>query len=478
MLPRVAIRVDGDNSMGLGHLTRCIALACMLRNDFRLLFICKALPEKINDEITDLGFGIQKITEEVGFFEAIDSKDIVVLDHYNLDSDFQKRIKDFGCKLVCIDDLHDKPFLADLIINHAPHIFASSYEAKTYTQFALGLEYVLLRPVFLKRSLTQKIISECRIAFVCFGGSDNKNLTKVAVDILVLDKRFDSVNVVVGAAYQYATELKQLIEKDQRFKLYYRIDEEKMADLIAISSIAIVPASGILQEVLALGCKAVSGMYVENQRQIYENYKLMDAFEDAGTFTEEEMKIAIDNLFKNKKIASTHKLIDGKSGIRLLNKFKQLSNENRLAFRLAEAKDVNLTYKWAIDKIIRKYSFSTHKITFEEHSRWFLSKVNNEDNYYFIAILDNDHIGSIRFDIKDNIGIISYLLDPLYHNRGLGIVVLKKGVELLISINNTCINYVVGYVMPENISSIRTFLALGYQMTKEVECFKFTKKIK
>lgn len=475
---RIVIRVDGDNSIGLGHLTRCMALACMLRKDFDLFFISKVIPEQINNEIINLGFKIKIIVEEIQFFEFLNSKDIIVLDHYGLDTAYQRTIKELGCKLVCIDDLHEQFFHADLIINHAPNVKASSYQTSTYTQFALGLDYVLLRPVFLQRALTKRTEPNLNIAFVCFGGSDNKNLTKLVVDILVPDERFEIINVVIGSAYQHADKLAESIQSDQRFKLYHGINEEEMADLISTSSIAIVPASGILQEVLALGCRAVSGIYVDNQRQIYENYKLMNAFEDAGTFIAEEIKTAIDKAFNNNINTGKPPLIDGKSGERLLNKFKQLINEDNLTLSVAIAEDVDLTYKWAKDKTIRKYSFATHEITFDEHAKWFLSKVNSEDNYYFIALLNGDNIGSIRFDLKEGGAIISYLLDPLYHQKGLGGILLKKGLEFLISMNNANVNFVKGYVMAENISSIKTFVALGYEMEKEGEYLRFIKKIK
>jgi UDP-2,4-diacetamido-2,4,6-trideoxy-beta-L-altropyranose hydrolase len=475
---KIYFRADGNAQIGLGHLTRCVALAQMLKSTFEIIFVCKEITKEFILELDKLEVKLILISNETDFFEFLNSKDIIVLDHYGLDTAYQRTIKELGCKLVCIDDLHEQFFHADLIINHAPNVKASSYQTSTYTQFALGLDYVLLRPIFLQRALTKRIEPHINIAFVCFGGSDSKNLTKVVVELLISDERFKIINIVIGSAYEHVDELIDRIKADQRFKLYHGIDQKEMANLISDSSIAIVPASGILQEVLALGCRAVSGIYVENQRQIYENYKLMNAFEDAGTFIAEEIKTAIDNAYKNNTNTGKPPLIDGKSGERLLNKFKQLINQDNLTLRLAIADDVDLTYKWAKDKTIRKYSFATHEITFDEHAKWFLSKVNSEDNYYFIALLDGDNIGSIRFDLKDGGAIISYLLDPLYHQKGLGGVLLKKGLEFLISMNNANVNFVKGYVMAENISSIKTFVALGYEMEKEGEYLRFIKKIK
>ena len=48
--PKVYIRTDGSPEIGLGHLTRCIALAYMLKKDFAITFVCKEIPEKISRE--------------------------------------------------------------------------------------------------------------------------------------------------------------------------------------------------------------------------------------------------------------------------------------------------------------------------------------------------------------------------------------------------------------------------------------------
>ncbi len=48
---------------------------------------------------------------------------------------------------------------------------------------------------------------------------------------------------------------------------------------------------------------------------------------------------------------------------------------------------------------------------------------------------DRIPIGSIRFDIKEGDAMISYLLDPAYHGRGFGQLILKQGIERFINEN-------------------------------------------
>lgn len=319
---QISFRVDGDAEIGLGHLVRCMALAQMLQNNFSIKFVCKKIPSSIVEELNQIGFGLQRIEDESDFFNCLNGEEIVVVDHYGLGTQYQREIKAKGCKLVCVDDMHDKVFFADLIINHAPGVKFSDYEVQPYTRFALGLDYVLLRPIFLKKAASTLHKRSIKNAFICFGGSDPKNITQVVVDILKNDERFERIIVVTGAAYKNMDALELSVEQDKRFMIYHAISASEMCDLISQVELAIVPSSGILQEVISQNVKVISGMYVKNQKFIFENYRQIHAFESAEHFQPDKIRDAIDACFKNRTYNSDSHLIDGKSGDRLLEIFK------------------------------------------------------------------------------------------------------------------------------------------------------------
>jgi len=471
----VIFRVDGSPKIGLGHLVRCLALAQMLDEHFRISFASKEIPVEIISELNSLGYTLMVINSEEDFLNGLTRDNLVVLDHYDLDSAYQQNIKEKGCKLICIDDLHNKVFFADVIINHAPGMFAQDYEAQLYTQFALGLDYVLLRPVFLKNALKKKIQKPLGTVFVCFGGSDSKNITQVVVDILKSDPRFKHVIVVTGAAYEKPEKLSASVGQDERFSFFHAVDSLTMSKLINECQLAIVPSSGILQEVISLGCRVISGAYVNNQKDIYEKYLAIGGFESAGGFLKVEIEEAINNVFLDKN-RPNKVFIDGRSGIRLLNVFRQLCGDEIVLRDVIEA-DQFKTFDWANDKLVRAFSFNQQEIVFEEHSSWFLKKANSPDCYYFIAEMDKVAIGSIRFDVQDDEAVVSYLLDPSFHGKGLGILLLKKGLEMLINKKDMRIIQITGFVMPQNIASVKAFERLGYARTLENENYKFIKKI-
>lgn len=266
----IVFRCDGNSTIGLGHVYRCIALAHMLRSNYTITFYCKTLPESLFTKIIDYGFSVQIIKEEAEFLNNLDQKKIVVIDNYLLDSSYQQKIKSKGCKLICIDDLHDKEFFADLIINPALGIAPTSYKVQSYTKLALGIEYALLRPAFLKAALAVRQIEKLETVFICFGGADPLNLTVKALQVVLDSKKYSKIFVVVGAEYKSMSEILSLIERPE-VECFNNIDEDQMASIMMQSDLAIVPSSGILIETLACGVVPITCFYATNQSDFHKS---------------------------------------------------------------------------------------------------------------------------------------------------------------------------------------------------------------
>jgi UDP-2,4-diacetamido-2,4,6-trideoxy-beta-L-altropyranose hydrolase len=478
MEPKIIIRADGNNQIGLGHLVRCLALGSMLQADWSIRFVCLAVPDKIATQIEALGFSLKIIASEQEFFELITPSDVIILDGYHFDTAYQKTIKSSGNTLVCIDDLHDKEYYADLIINHAPSVVKSDYSAQPYTQYALGSDYALLRPSFLKAARQPAITKPVETVLICFGGSDVKNFTALAFTEAVKEARFKKIIVVTGQAYAYSGVFSDLAEQDGRVAYHHGIEEEAMLALMQSADVAIVPASGVLLEVLAAGCLAISGAYIENQKFIYQQYKEKGSIIDAGDFSQESVRNAILSCFEHRQSAVKH--IDGMSGERIRKVFRRLYILHQLQLRTVTASDLEKTYTWATNDIVRAFSFQKHEISYEEHSRWFKAKIDDEHCFFYIAELNGDAIGSIRFDVRGGEALISYLLDPAFHGKGLGKIILDKGAEAFYTTvreQQLPIEKIVGYVEAGNIPSVKVFEGLHYEKLSEQDKFRFEKKI-
>lgn len=323
MKPDLFIRTDGSSEIGLGHLVRCISLSIYLSDPFNITFVCREIPQKIEDELSQEGIALVKIDEEREFFDLLESNSTVVLDGYSFDTVYQKKVKESGCKLACIDDLHDKEFYADLIINHSPGISKDQYSAQPATKYALGLDYVLLRPPFLKAALNQNLREQNKreTLLVCFGGSDSENLTVRTLNVVLDFNQFKKIIIITGSAYKFNDELLKTIKGREKVLHYHALDGEEMAAAFIESDVAIVPSSGILFEALATGNIAISGTYTNNQKEVYRGFKKLNAIIDAGNFSEEKIRDAIQQI----SLYTTQQIfIDGKSPGRIRTLFQTI----------------------------------------------------------------------------------------------------------------------------------------------------------
>ena len=331
MKQKVYIRADGSANIGLGHLVRCISLAHMLNSDFSIHFFALKIPVYLKNEIAQNGWDVTVIEKESDFLNKITGDEIVVLDGYKFDSDDQKQIKSKRCKLVCIDDFHNQHFYADLVINHAPGVIKDDYEGESYTKYLLGPDYALLRPEFLKETLHKKMDNsgDIRSIFICFGGSDSKNLT--AKVLSWLPSKDYSVTVVLGNAYNHQDLLNKVIEERQDLEIIMKnsLNAMEMENELEQADLAIVPASGILFEVISTGLPAISGYYIDNQKGIYAGFKALGCIIDAINFGKENFLKAMQ-IVNDKSLAlireNQTRAIDGLSKNRIEEEFKKLAS--------------------------------------------------------------------------------------------------------------------------------------------------------
>jgi UDP-2,4-diacetamido-2,4,6-trideoxy-beta-L-altropyranose hydrolase len=323
----LVIRADAGHSIGLGHVSRCLALAAMLRNTFRCTF---AIHQPDDWLCREIGRACEAVadTAHTPFPELLNGNELVVLDGYHFDTQLQQLIKDKGCVLTCIDDLHQTDFVADLIINHAPLARQQDYRAAPYTRFALGTDYALINPEFLHVE-TYPAKAETQKIFICFGGADANNLTCTVLTYLSRLSFSGTTCVVTGASYRHEPQLMQL-----KATLPFNVETHKslpardMARVMSACDLAIVPSSSILYEVMALRMPVISGWYVANQQHIYNGFLKSEAIIGADDFNFASFQHAYLEMqqpdAKKHLIRQQEKVIDKRSPERLLNLFLSL----------------------------------------------------------------------------------------------------------------------------------------------------------
>jgi UDP-2,4-diacetamido-2,4,6-trideoxy-beta-L-altropyranose hydrolase len=268
----IIFRADGSSTIGMGHFIRTLALAEMLNENFRCIFatknptpyqlceIGKVCNDYINLPDDNSHFSI--------FLSCLNGSEIVVLDNYYFDTEYQKAVKSIGCKLVCIDDLHDKHFVADAVINHAEGINPTVYSKEDYTQLLLGYRFALLRNEFINQDSCSTLSKEFS-CLVIIGGADPFNISSKIVALLE-DFKFElPIAVVVGAAF----DKEHLLEQHLNVKVFKGMTSTYILQLMRQSEFGIFPASTVAIEACAARLPFICGYFIDNQKEIYLGIK-------------------------------------------------------------------------------------------------------------------------------------------------------------------------------------------------------------
>lgn len=292
---KVYFRADGHAKMGLGHVIRSLALADMLKDEFECHFIIRTPLPTLREQILEVCESIIPLSDTNNTIEEaklithsyLTGNEIVVLDGYHFITEYQQIIKDKGCKVVCIDDIHAYHFVADAVINHAPGLDKASYSIQPYTKLCLGLDYSLLRKPFLKAAKQIHSLTSIKNIFVCFGGADFNNITlKVLKAFIDYNIPIRQINVVLGGANSFKKSIKAFVETISTpiINLHSNLSALEMCRLMEKSDLAIVPASSILYEIIAVKMPVISGYYVDNQINIYHGFNSLNLIYGIGDF--------------------------------------------------------------------------------------------------------------------------------------------------------------------------------------------------
>ena len=258
---KIYFRADASATIGYGHFIRTLALADMLKDDFDCTFFTASPSSYQIEEMSKVcnHIVLNEESKLEDFISFLTGDEIVFLDNYFFTTEYQRIIKNKGCKLVCVDDMHDRHYVADVVINHG---FADpqQFSKEKYTKLALGCEYALLRKPFLTHSKSEKNKGEW---VVCFGGSDAHDLTSKVVKFLSKREDVTQIHAIVRDAYKHRDILKQL----NKVIIHSRLSAEEMAALYRASEYVVCSASSVCYEALACQCTIYAGYYVDNQKE-------------------------------------------------------------------------------------------------------------------------------------------------------------------------------------------------------------------
>lgn len=482
---RVLLRADANAGIGHGHLMRLLALADMLSAHFRCYFVTHNPPAALAPQLQQASHGIhrdgiisvdafQDVHEEAKYLvnHVLQPDDIFVMDGYQFTSQYQQTIRTTGVRLVCLDDLNQQYFYADAVINPAGGISPAQYQTEIYTRLALGPDFALLRKPF--RQLCPRTIAETNNILICFGGADAHNLTqKVAAASLAI-AHMQEIHLVTGASYQHRNSLEELaaMHPDKIF-VHQQLSAEEMVKLMQHCQIALAPASTVSYELCSVGIGLVTGTSADNQQHIERFLVSSGCALSIGDFhqtTEKQIREAILHL----RLATISQQLKYQQDVfkhdtsALIKLFQRLAVESKISCRKARQEDLITYFEWANDPETRQQAIHPEAISLENHSTWFLKKMESSKDFMFI-FEQEDLIGQVRFDAFEHYYVISYSVDKQHRGKGLGTILIKMALEALQQELGRRPS-VLAYVKPSNPASLKVFEQNGFirRETKKV----------
>ncbi|TSA49158.1 MAG: hypothetical protein D4R43_04290 [Sphingobacteriales bacterium] len=259
--------------------------------------------------------------------------DIVVLDGFQFQTDYQKKIREH-CKIVCIDDLHNHQFVTDAIINHAEGILPKDYSTDEHTRFYLGARYAMIRQPFIKAAMGNSELSIANRAMIHIGGNNFHNTTQKVLSALVKTEMINEIEIVVSKMNPNISLLEDFIyakRKTTKILLCKNLPGDELCDLMKTFRYMICIANNVLYEACAVGMKIILGYTSPAQMKILHGLVAKGAVNNFGNFlTEDENNLKSRfKLFMNdettwQQLSNQKLLIDGKSPERLFEIFNKL----------------------------------------------------------------------------------------------------------------------------------------------------------
>jgi len=490
------IRADVTTQIGTGHVMRCIALAqAWQERDGDVTFLSHCDSEALRRRIIGKGFEfipIEKphpdpsdLTQTLNVLKrhapclpreirrpfhlgSMHHALWLVLDGYHFTPDYQKAIRDSGFRLLVIDDMaHLDHYHADILLNQNIHASKLSYSCDQNTIQLLGCEYVLLRRGFLKyKDWKREIPDNAKKILVTMGGADPNNVTLKIIKVLnSLNDSDLEVKIVAGPSNPNVASLKEAVHRSP-FTVHLLSLVTDMPSLMAWADMAVSAGGSTCWEIAFMGLPSLIITAADNQAGIAKGLGMVGAGIDFGWHKNISIKqyaYALKEILQDKNKRSSlseqgQKLVNGKGRQKIIK--AMLAEQIKLC--RAKKNDCELLWKWANDPDHRAVSFSSAPIPWEDHTRWFNSKLNSANCMMYIATInDRTPLGQVRYDTKQENAVISISIDKKFRSKGYGVVLIRKTSKILFNESN--VRRVHAYVKQDNNASANVFTKAGFK---------------
>ena len=334
---KVFIRADASKLIGSGHIMRCLTLAnefikkkipvsLLFEEDYTKSFK-KFASRKVNFiKINNLKNNNSTRKKFNLFEEILNKKSIIIIDNYNLNFYWQKKIKKLVYKLIVIDDLANRKYFCDLLVDQNYKRKVKDYRklVPNKCKVLAGAKYVILRDEFLNLKKKKKIKNSILISL----GNYDPNLATYRTLLQVLKKNINlNIIAVLPSSSPSFKKIKKL-QKFHKFEVYNNI--EFISRLMNRSFLAIGAGGTTSWERCFIGLPTIVLKLANNQNFIIKELLKSKIIYYAGNINSNNLNISkgID-YFLNKKnynisVNNSKNLVDGQGKKRIIYEISKL----------------------------------------------------------------------------------------------------------------------------------------------------------
>lgn len=413
----IVFRVDASLQIGSGHLMRCLTLADALRaRGASCQFICREHLGHRMDLIEARGYPVQMLRASASLADEVDSHapshaswlgcgwredakqtiaalgearpEWLVVDHYALDSRWERELRPHTQDIMVIDDLADRKHDADLLLDQNLGRADIDYAGLLPSQCTLliGPGNALIRPQFAQLraySLARRRESALKHLMISMGGVDADDATGKVLKALQ-DAALPEglrITVVMGGQAPWLESVRELASI-ARWPCDVRVDVTEMAQLMADSDLAIGAAGGTSWERCCLGLPALIVVLADNQRagayalaKTGAAHLLGDATDIAASIPLVFASLLNGDFMERMSLAAGN-VCNGLGVERVLEKVclpnsQEAPTPTTCHVRLMDEKDLQLVLSWRNHPEVRRYMYTQHEISLQEHVTWF-----------------------------------------------------------------------------------------------------------
>lgn len=426
----------------MGHLNRCLHLVENLKNKNITFVTEKKFFHK----------NIKNINLKLNDFKSSKKKyDVGIIDSYFMNKNTEKEIKKSCVKTIVIDDLKNRNYHCDLIINYDPYISSENYLRKIgkKTILLLGFKYNFIKKNELSKNL--KIKKKKINVLIYFGTKNRSNLIKEKILKIIYKLRYKFNKIIILSKYEF--KYKSLDLKFLNLSNFKNVEKFFQSCDIYFLSTGI-----IIYEALNYN-KLIYGKYISNNQKNNYNFlkknKMILPIEKFENFNK-NLNIKIKNKQKNFIFRYT---FNNKPILNLIVNplFDKRGNEIHLEhFNYNEESSLKELYNLQSSDY-RKYYINSKIFSYKSHLNY-LKKLNNStDEDLFIIKNKKKFVGYIKNKLNKNKNEVSISIKKKFQNKGISSIVLKYLLK-----ENFFLKKPVAKINKKNLASIKAFKNAGF----------------